>query len=63
MLYSVLRKAHTVLAYLFMLTFLAHFGAVLFHALIVRDGILRRMVPWNVQAAAQTLHREPGSGA
>jgi len=54
-LYAVLRKAHTVLAYLFILTFLAHFGAVLFHALIVRDGILKRMVPWPVrrpQAAA-----------
>ena len=42
MLYAVLRKAHTILAYLFFLTFLAHFGAILFHTLIVRDGILRR---------------------
>jgi cytochrome b561 len=48
MLYAVLRKAHTVLAYLFFLTFLAHFGAVLFHTLIVRDGLLLRMAPWNV---------------
>jgi cytochrome b561 len=48
MLYAVLRKAHTVLAYLFFLTFVAHFGAVLFHTLIVRDGILLRMAPWNV---------------
>jgi cytochrome b561 len=46
MLYAVLRKAHTVLAYLLFLTFLAHFGAILFHTLIVRDGILKRMVPW-----------------
>jgi cytochrome b561 len=45
----VLRKAHTVLAYLFFLTFVAHFGAILFHALIVRDGILQRMVPWPVR--------------
>ena len=50
MLYAVLRKAHTILAYLFFLTFLAHFGAILFHTLIVRDGILKRMVPWNTQA-------------
>src|SRR5262249_18172428 len=50
MLYAVLRKVHTVLAYLFFLTFLAHFGAVLFHALIVRDGILERMAPWGVRA-------------
>jgi cytochrome b561 len=48
-LYAVLRKAHTVLAYLFFLTFLAHFGAILFHVLIVRDGIFRRMAPWNVR--------------
>ena len=45
MLYSVLRRAHTVLAYLFFLTFLAHFGAILFHTLIVRDGLLTRMLP------------------
>jgi len=49
MLYAVLRKAHTVLAYLFFLTFLAHFGAILFHTLIVRDGILKRMAPWNIR--------------
>jgi cytochrome b561 len=49
MLYAILRKAHTILAYLFFLTFLAHFGAILFHTLIVRDGILKRMVPWNVR--------------
>ena len=45
MLYAVLRKAHTVLAYFFFLAFLAHFGVILFHTLIVRDGMLKRMVP------------------
>jgi cytochrome b561 len=50
MLYAVLRKTHTVLAYLLFLTFIAHFGAVLFHTLIVRDGILDRMAPWRVRA-------------
>jgi cytochrome b561 len=49
MLYVALRKAHTVLAYLFFLTFLAHVSAILFHTLIVRDRILLRMVPWNVR--------------
>ena len=49
MLYAVLRKAHTILAYLFFLTFLAHIGAILFHTLIVRDGILKRMAPWNMR--------------
>jgi cytochrome b561 len=49
MLYAVLRKAHTILAYLFFLMFIAHFGAILFHTLIARDGILKRMAPWNIR--------------
>jgi cytochrome b561 len=56
--YAMLRKAHTILAYLFFLTFLAHFGAILFHTLIVRDGMLLRMVPWNVRPTDLV----PGSG-
>jgi cytochrome b561 len=48
-LYAALRKAHTILAYLFFLMFLAHFGAILFHTLIVRDGLMKRMAPWNVR--------------
>jgi cytochrome b561 len=55
MLYAALRQAHTVLAYLFILTFLAHFGAILFHTLVLRDGIIKRMVPWNTRPASQTL--------
>jgi cytochrome b561 len=50
MLYAVLRETHTILAYLFCLAFIAHFGAILFHTLIVRDGMLSRMVPWRVRA-------------
>jgi cytochrome b561 len=53
MLYTVLRKAHTVLAYLFFLTFLAHFGAVLYHTLVVRDGLLLRMAPWNSRTVGE----------
>ena len=49
LLYAILRKTHTVLAYLLLLTILAHVGAILFHTLIVRDGMLFRMVPWNVR--------------
>jgi len=49
MLYAVLRKTHTILAYLFILTFIAHFGAILFHTLVVRDGMLMRMAPWNIR--------------
>jgi cytochrome b561 len=45
LLYAFLRATHTVLAGLLFLTFLAHLGAVLFHTLVVRDGMLRRMAP------------------
>jgi cytochrome b561 len=57
MLYAVLRKAHTILAYLFFLTFLAHFGAILFHTLIVRDGIWKRMAPWTIRAPEAATRR------
>ena len=49
-LYAILRKTHTVLAYLLFMAFIAHFGAVLFHTLIVRDGLFSRMAPWRVRA-------------
>jgi len=55
MLYAVLRKGHTILAYLFFLTVLAHFGAILFHTLIVRDGILQRMAPWSIRRREAAL--------
>jgi cytochrome b561 len=48
-LYAILRRAHTVLAFLLFLTILAHFSAILFHTLIVRDGMVFRMVPWKVR--------------
>ena len=38
-LYAVLHQAHTLLAYLLFMTFLAHLCAVLFHTLIVRDRL------------------------
>src|SRR5204863_6189181 len=53
--YAVLRRAHTILAYLFFLTFLAHLGAILFHTLIVRDGILQRMAPWSIRRREAAL--------
>ena len=43
-LYAILRPAHTILAYLLFLTFLAHFGAALTHALVFKDGVFRSMV-------------------
>lgn len=39
-----LRHAHRWLAYLFFVTFLAHFAAALYHGMIRRDGVLRAMV-------------------
>ena len=50
MLYAALRKAHTVLAYLLFLVFIAHFGAVLFHTLVLRDHLFNRMAPYRVPA-------------
>jgi cytochrome b561 len=49
-LYAVLRKAHTILAYLLFVIFLFHLGAVLFHTLIVRDRLLNRMALWPVRS-------------
>ena len=45
-LYAVLRKTHTILAFLLFATFLAHTTGVLFHTFIIRDRILRRMAIW-----------------
>jgi cytochrome b561 len=42
-LYVLLRASHTVLAYLLLLTFMAHLSAALFHTLVLRDGLIRRM--------------------
>jgi cytochrome b561 len=63
MLYAALRKAHTILAYLFILTFIAHLGAILFHTLIVRDGILTRMAPWNIRQRGPLSPSRPPSAS
>ncbi len=47
LLYAILRKTHTILAYLLFVTFLAHLSAILFHTLIIRDRILHRMALWS----------------
>jgi cytochrome b561 len=44
-LYTVLRTSHAIFAYLLFLTFMAHLSAVLFHTLVLRDRLLRRMAP------------------
>lgn len=53
-LYAVLRKTHTILAYLLFGTFLAHLGSVLFHTLIIRDRLLNRMALWPVRSTKKT---------
>ncbi|HMF12104.1 MAG TPA: cytochrome b/b6 domain-containing protein, partial [Gemmataceae bacterium] len=67
MLYAVLRMGHTILAYLFFLTILAHLGAILYHTLIVRDGLLKRMAPWNIRSdeasSKQSHYRLVGENA
>jgi cytochrome b561 len=42
-LYAALHQTHVVLAYLLFLTFLGHLSGALLHALVLRDGVLRRM--------------------
>ena len=50
--YAVLRQAHSVFAFLLFLTFTAHVCAVLFHTLVLRDGLLDRMALWPTKGAA-----------
>jgi cytochrome b561 len=50
-LYAWLRSVHTYLAYLLFVTFLAHFGAALFHGLIRRDGVFESMASWRSRAS------------
>ena len=51
-LFAVLRETHTVLALLLFVTFLAHFGAALMHALIFRDEVFPSMTFWRLRERA-----------
>ena len=62
-LYALLRKTHTVLAYLLFLTFLAHIGAVLFHTLVIRDGLLNRMALWPSRPSKTIENANPKPGS
>jgi cytochrome b561 len=53
-LHAVLRKTHTILAYLLFLTFLGHLSAVLFHTLVIRDRLLNRMAVRSVRSKKNT---------
>jgi cytochrome b561 len=50
LLYAALRKAHTVLAYLLFVVFFAHFGAILFYTVVLRDHLFHRIAPYRVPA-------------
>lgn len=56
MLYAVLRRLHTVLAYGLFGVILAHLGAALLHALIRRDEVVASMAP------RRSRRREPTGG-
>lgn len=51
-LFGALRVVHSVLAYLLFAAFTAHLCAVLFHTLVLRDGLLSRMALWTKRRAA-----------
>ncbi len=46
MLFAVLRKTHTILAYVLFGAFLTHLSMVVSHTLVVRDRLLSRMSVW-----------------
>jgi cytochrome b561 len=48
-LYAVLRRSHTLLAYVLFFTFLSHLAAVSFHTLVVRDRMIDRMSIWDIR--------------
>jgi cytochrome b561 len=50
-IYAVLRKTHTVLAFLLFATFIAHFSGVMMHALIFRDGLFESMASVKTRAS------------
>lgn len=54
-LFGILRSTHAILAWLLFLTVMAHVSAILFHTLILRDGMLDRMALWG-------RARAPGPG-
>jgi cytochrome b561 len=61
-LYAVLRTSHAIFAYILFFAFMAHLSAVLFHTLVLRDGILRRMAPTPTTPKPQKPEtRSPGA--
>jgi cytochrome b561 len=61
-LFALLRSAHTVLALLLFVTFLAHLSAALMHALIFRDGVFPSMIYLKVRATPPLVSARLQSG-
>jgi cytochrome b561 len=61
-LYSLLRRTHTILAFLLFGVFLAHLTAVLLHTLVVRDRLLTRMSLWDLPSRKNNPPQESESG-
>ena len=57
--YAVLRECHSVFAFLLFATFTAHICAVLFHTLVLRDGLINRMALWPTKPAAPQQETQP----
>jgi cytochrome b561 len=62
LLYAILRSTHSVLAYALFVTFLVHFTLVLWHSLVVRDGLLSRMALWRGNRSADVIDLTPNVG-
>ncbi|CDO86237.1 cytochrome B [Mycobacterium triplex] len=60
-LYAMLRECHGVLAFLLFAAFTAHMCAVLFHTLVLRDGLLDRMALWPTKFRAAGQDTQIGS--
>ncbi|WP_082459780.1 MULTISPECIES: cytochrome b [unclassified Mycobacterium] len=55
--FAVLRECHGAFAFLLFLTFTAHMCAVLFHTLVLRDGLLDRMALWRARPDSPRPHQ------
>jgi cytochrome b561 len=58
--FAVLRECHGAFAFLLFLTFTAHMSAVLFHTLVLRDGLIDRMALWR---RARLVNRPRAAGS
>ena len=59
-LYSLLRRAHSLLAFAFFALILMHFAALLFHKLVRKDGVFETMAPsFGTQPAVDPGPKEP----